>query len=287
MGAINRENVTCYLDSLLFAMFARLGSFEPMLYTTFDDEPRRRLSTLIRLWVNMLRSGKLIQTDITQHLQEALAACGWEDAAKIHQQDTSEAFGFITEKLQLPLLTLEMDIFHEGKDDDKDDHKFINERLLEVAVPADAGQGRAIKLEDCLEEHFNTRVEVVRRLERRDTLHRTNTKSSMMSGLTTVNEGGAMAQHVEIADIPLTSVEGLTESPPQSPSIQPDPLHIGRPRAQSIIRRRIIEDEDGDASDLNRSRSHSSLHKGSVRKEVLMPAWQFFRIIRMAPFYYP
>lgn len=64
LGAENRGNVTCWLDSLLFAMFARLGSFEPILFTNFDDEPRRRLSTLIRLWVNMLRSGKLIQTDL-------------------------------------------------------------------------------------------------------------------------------------------------------------------------------------------------------------------------------
>lgn len=63
-GAENRQGVTCYLDALLFAMFARLGSFEPILYTQFEDEPRRRLSTLIRLWVNMLRTGKLIQTDI-------------------------------------------------------------------------------------------------------------------------------------------------------------------------------------------------------------------------------
>lgn len=63
-GAENRDAVTCYLDSVLFAMFARLGSFEPILYTRFDDEPRRRLSTLIRLWVNMLRMGMLIQTDI-------------------------------------------------------------------------------------------------------------------------------------------------------------------------------------------------------------------------------
>jgi hypothetical protein len=64
LGAENRENVTCYLDALLFAMFARLGSFEPILYKNFDDEPLRRLSTLIRLWVNMLRTGKLIQTDV-------------------------------------------------------------------------------------------------------------------------------------------------------------------------------------------------------------------------------
>ncbi len=71
LGAENREKVTCYLDSLLFAMFGRLQSFEPVLYKTFTDEPRRRLSTLIRLWVNMLRTGKLIQTDIVS-LQKVL-----------------------------------------------------------------------------------------------------------------------------------------------------------------------------------------------------------------------
>jgi hypothetical protein len=66
LGAINRGNVTCYLDALLFAMFARMDNFEPILCTNFEDEdePKRRLSTLIRLWVNMLRTGKLIPTDI-------------------------------------------------------------------------------------------------------------------------------------------------------------------------------------------------------------------------------
>ena len=64
LGSENRGGVTCYIDALLFSMFARLESFEPILYPILDDEPRRRLSTLIRLWVNMLRTGKLIQTDI-------------------------------------------------------------------------------------------------------------------------------------------------------------------------------------------------------------------------------
>jgi hypothetical protein len=63
-GAVNNRGVTCWLDSLLFSMFARLPSFEPILYTIYDDPPRRRLSTLIRLWVNMLRSGMLINTDV-------------------------------------------------------------------------------------------------------------------------------------------------------------------------------------------------------------------------------
>jgi hypothetical protein len=63
LGAENRGNVTCYLDSLLFALFAKLDAFEGMLKTEFTDEPRRKLSTLLRLWVNLVRSGELIHTD--------------------------------------------------------------------------------------------------------------------------------------------------------------------------------------------------------------------------------
>jgi hypothetical protein len=64
LGAENRQSVTCYLDALLFAMFARLESFEAMLYNTFTDQHRKNLAALLRLWVNMLRSGRLITTDI-------------------------------------------------------------------------------------------------------------------------------------------------------------------------------------------------------------------------------
>lgn len=68
LGAVNREGVTCYLDALLFAMFARLGSFEAMLYkNTASKLPIERLATLLRLWVNTLRSGKLITTDIVRY----------------------------------------------------------------------------------------------------------------------------------------------------------------------------------------------------------------------------
>lgn len=63
-----------------------------------------------------------------------------------------------------------MDIYHTGKEEVNDDHKFVNERLLEVAVPEDPGNGSAITLEDCLETYFNNRIEVRRYLERRNTL---------------------------------------------------------------------------------------------------------------------
>jgi len=66
LGAENRELVTCYLDSLLFAMYARLDSFEQILTVEYSDAARKKLVTLLRLWVNMLRNGKLITTDIVR-----------------------------------------------------------------------------------------------------------------------------------------------------------------------------------------------------------------------------
>ncbi|SPQ21628.1 419a408e-6118-47d8-84e2-0f37ae6858fa [Thermothielavioides terrestris] len=160
LGAENRGNVTCYLDSLLFAMFAHLTAFESMLQNDLESEPQRKLAALLRLWVNMLRSGKLIHTDMMEHIQQALADCGWKEAALLEQQDTSEAFAFIADALQLPLLALQVDLFHQGKGD-ADDHKVVHERCLNLAVPPDP-DGKGIKLEDCLEEYFNNKVDVLR-----------------------------------------------------------------------------------------------------------------------------
>jgi hypothetical protein len=309
LGAENRDGVTCYLDALLFSMFARLGSFEPILYTTFDDEPRRRLSTLIRVWVNMLRTGKLIQTDLvsqrrggyrnitdeaaqTKHLQEALAACGWEDAGETQQQDTSEAFGFITEQLQLPLLTLKMDIYHTGKEDEDGDHKFVNERLLEVAVPPDPGEGKTILLEECLEEYFNNRIDVVRGLER------SNTLTSMRSTRSTLDESLGSSSQVET---PGSSWSGpntpnrndsdspflATDSPILRRAISPGGISPGT--GSSIIRRRVItEEEPVDEMEEGGSGSPQETmkrKKSVMRKEVTIPAWQFFSLIRPSPIY--
>jgi hypothetical protein len=67
VGAENRESVTCYIDALLFAMFCSIDAFECMLKADFTTNPsKNNLVTLLRLWVNMLRSGKLIRTDMVR-----------------------------------------------------------------------------------------------------------------------------------------------------------------------------------------------------------------------------
>jgi hypothetical protein len=268
LGAANRQGVTCFLDATLFSMFSRLDSFEAMLYNSFEDVPRNKLAFLLRLWVNLLRSGKLITTDITAVIQNTMAECGWAEARELHQQDASEAFSFITGKLELPLMTLKMDIYHTGKEDSTDDHKFINERLLEVAIPPDpTGDRKEITLEECLEDYFNNRIEVRRYLERRSTINSMRKTSAV---------------HVETVELDgdQSPITPLSPIPSYNTPVRPA---ISRTRAPSIIQERYIPPRnESNYSQLatTETKDSSRSRAGSVRKEVMMPAWQFFSLIR-------
>ncbi|KAF1851180.1 ubiquitin C-terminal hydrolase family protein [Cucurbitaria berberidis CBS 394.84] len=287
LGAINRNMVTCYVDALLFAMFARLDSFEAMLYDNFDDEPRKKLAAVLRLWVNFLRTGQLIQVDLTKHLQESLAKCGWEDAAQVCQQDASEAFTFITGALELPLLTLKMDIYHTGREDKEDDHKFVNERLLEVAIPEQDGD-HVITLEDCLETYFNNRIEVRRYLQRQNTIASIKSREEEESFDLYSEKNETI--HVETlewsgADSPIVATP--TSLGPSTPLSPIRPLD-GRRRADSIFSQRYTRkspetsafDEKKHLEDmLDHSTGGRPRSASLLRKEILMPAWQFFSLI--------
>lgn len=288
-GAINRQAVSCYLDALLFGMFVRLDSFEAMLYDNYTDPKHKRLGGLLRLWVNMLRTGRLITTDITAQIQRALADCGWADAGQCMQQDPSEAFTFITGQLQLPMLTLKMDMFHTGKEDPQDDHKFVNERLLEVAILEAPVEGRSvITLEDCLEHYFNNRIEVKRHLEnqRRNTL-KSEQAPPFFDGYTKADK--EPGTHIEVAEVPETPVAASPAATtpvaetPRTPAERLRPT-LGRKRQDSIFSQRRVELVGIDPEALTKTDSSVSRdglpgRKLSTRTEVLMPAWQFFKLL--------
>ncbi|KAH6652218.1 ubiquitin carboxyl-terminal hydrolase-domain-containing protein [Truncatella angustata] len=271
LGAENRGMVTCYLDALLFAMFAKLEAFECMLTAEeLPGEPQKRLAGLLRLWVNLLRSGKLIHTDMTELIQEALAECGWSDARFVEQQDTSEAFAFITETLQLPLLPLQVDLFHHGKNDEAD-HKVVYERLLNLAVPPDP-DGKGINLEDCLEEYFNAQVDV-----HRDSFDDRKGGRREMTPTPT-------PQTPTAADAPLTpmSTRRWTAHPtPNLPTAQEpqSPTRPHRSRTESIIQRVVLDDKNKAAASETGGLFHRAKRSVSVVKAVTIPAWQFFRLI--------
>ncbi|KAK1835348.1 ubiquitin C-terminal hydrolase [Podospora conica] len=317
LGAENRGAVTCYLDALLFAMFAKLSAFECMLKDNPEyDEGKRKLAFLLRLWVNMLRTGKLIHTDITQEIQETLASCGWRDAELLQQQDTSEAFAFITETLQLPLLALQVDLFHQGEKDE-DDHKVVHERLLNLAIPPDP-EGRGVKLEDCLEEYFNTTVDVLRDTleeKRKDAESRRSIRivsddgespatemGSEVAGstLTTMSsqsaESSQTADKIAVKPVPWASTSSFSQSPLQTPtspfgqrpvdtrgySVRSlDSRPAARSRSASLIQRISV----GDSKVASPSKEKEPLipeegHAApTMATAITIPAWQFFRLI--------
>ncbi|KAK3997546.1 ubiquitin carboxyl-terminal hydrolase 14 [Cladorrhinum sp. PSN332] len=281
LGAENRGNVTCYLDALLFAMFAKLTAFECMLKNDSTDESQRKLAALLRLWVNMLRSGKLIPTDMTQHIQESLAACGWKDAELLEQQDTSEAFGFITETLQLPLLALQVDLFHQGKGD-VDDHKVVHERLLNLAVPPDP-EGKGIKLEDCLEEYFNNKVDVLRdSLDEKKGGDRSLSTPKASILVVAEEETATPTEHLEHAQLQRrwTIQQSPASLSSPSSSFGSPAASVTRNRSTSIIQRIEVKDEEAAPDAASISLRQKAKRTGStIVKAVTIPAWQFYRFI--------
>jgi hypothetical protein len=198
-----------------------------------------------------------------------LKDCGWPEAALLRQQDVSEAFTFITGKLNLPLLTLKMDVYHTGKED-KDDHRIVRERLLEVGIPSPHADGSDVKLEECLEAYFNNQIEVKRHLQRR------NTVQSFRPG--SLEKGNVM--HVETVELRPGSPNSMSAS--SSPPVQRRPINT-RHRAESIFSRRGIDSSETAGPD---KKTHDDIALGgrpraeTIRNEVHMAAWQFFRMIR-------
>jgi hypothetical protein len=209
----------------------------------------------------------------------------------LEQQDTSEAFGFITETLQLPLLVLQVDLFHQGKGD-ADDHKVVHERLLNLAVPPDP-EGKGIKLEDCLEEYFNNKVDVLRdSLEEKKGLEKSVTSPKNTIRIVTEEEApetsednlGSPLQRRWTTQTPMMdSPVSMTGSSFASVS-RADSVQLPRHRSTSIIQRIMVDGEGhptsaeaGDASSLLKLAKKTG---STVVKAVTIPAWQFFKLIR-------
>lgn len=220
----------------------------------------------------------------------------------LEQQDTSEAFNFITETLELPLLSLKVDLFHHGKSDESD-HKVIYERLLNLAVPPDP-DGKGIKLEDCLEEYFNAQVDVLR-----DSLEDKGWAAESPKPVVGIGDKPVMTESpssskptIRLVSDDDSSASGATTPKPETPrapapprratlshaadsgeaegsTSSPPPL---RQRSNTIIQRVLIDEAGRATSETDVPLSPQIQRKGSlVVKAVTIPAWQFFRLMRM------
>jgi hypothetical protein len=234
-----------------------------------------------------------------------LADCGWKEARYLEQQDTSEAFAFITETLQLPLLTLQVDLFHNGKNDDAD-HKVVYERLLNLAVPPDS-EGRGIKLEDCLEEYFNSQVDVLREgpdekktsdgFDQFPAQNSYNSQNTLTSTIRVIETEDSQASDLPMAfpntESQMIEQSNLVASDVHASEIRSNPksqssaaasspiLKPHRSRTESIIQRVVIDRQEQSSDADTGGLFQRAKRKASVVRAVTIPAWQFFKLIRM------
>ncbi|KAJ2812247.1 hypothetical protein H4S07_001530 [Coemansia furcata] len=173
-GAVNSGGTTCYIDSLLMALFGTQHSCDGLLYMRGDlgSEAANQLQAVCRLVVNYLRAGELIDANLVEELRTALHNCGWlcddnghPPANRYTQQDASELYMFLMEKLQMPYLPLEVRMVH-GADDDAADSRMVTQRVLELALiddDSDSLEHPAV-LQSLLERYFfDNRVEQLER----------------------------------------------------------------------------------------------------------------------------
>ncbi|GAV28719.1 hypothetical protein PMKS-002193 [Pichia membranifaciens] len=173
VGMDNYSNTTCYLDSLLVALFYSNTSFDFLLDKTIDpnlspefQQQIERMKIVLRFIVNLLRAGELINSNIMYQLLVALDSLGCDIALSRRQQDSLQIFEFLAESLSLPLLTLKLDIIHTGKLNVNDDLRLIGERSLLISIPSSpASNDNPITLEECLNTYFNNSITVRRHID--------------------------------------------------------------------------------------------------------------------------
>lgn len=151
---------------------------------------------------------------------------------------------------------------------------------MNLAVPPDP-DGKGVKLEDCLEDYFNTTVDVSRdNLEEKGSDDRPllSPRSTIRVVHDDPEEEDEALDHVDGA--PLQRRWTAVDEPQPSSSTPDLERPSARTRSTSIIQRIVLDDQgkptDSDASSL----LQKAKRKGStVVKAVTIPAWQFFRLI--------
>lgn len=159
-------------------------------------------------------------------------------------------------------------------------------------MPADP-EGKGVKLEDCLEEYFNTRVDVSRDgveeekgdrpiLSSRSTIRivTDNPVPAPVPAPDTEEEAEALDQ-VDNEPLPPSFTSAVESSTTNGESSTPDPERPTiRHRSTSIIQRMVLDDEGKPTDPDEENFMQKAKRKGStVVKAVTIPAWQFFRLI--------
>ncbi|KAI9298891.1 cysteine proteinase [Neoconidiobolus thromboides FSU 785] len=157
LGVENAAGTSCYIDTILFAMYSHETTFDCLLQSKkLQDKLSESLQTLCRFFVNLLRSNLLVRAEIVESIRKKLIECGW-GTNKYSQEDAGEFFLFLCNLFQLPYLPFNLQLIHGAKLDPKLDTKLIEDRILPLSLPElnpNNSTKRFITIEDLLLDYF-------------------------------------------------------------------------------------------------------------------------------------
>jgi hypothetical protein len=126
---------SCYLDAVVFGMYARSSAFDRLLDAPLPSAPQRRVQRALLEAVTRLRAGQLVPAALMHHLRWCLADAGAvpRRGQLRAQQDASEFFLALLDLLQAPVLPWRVLLHHGGVATASDDG-LISERMLELCT---------------------------------------------------------------------------------------------------------------------------------------------------------
>jgi hypothetical protein len=141
---------TCYLDSLLFALFAQINAFDYLLLKAIPNKEVSIMQMHLRFFVTRMRKSKAIMAHQVKALFDAMKKSGWNGRPG-SQEDVVELLAWFMSVFESPTIALTESIYHGGESDMSSDERVSAERFLSLPIP----EGKdLISLEELVQAYF-------------------------------------------------------------------------------------------------------------------------------------
>lgn len=142
---------TCYIDSLLIAMFYKTSCLENMLRTDPKNSYFIYLQEIIKTkFVDQIRKKVSVTADIMNEIRNFANICGWKNGSYhqlLEQQDVSEFYIFLTSNMDTMPIEIQRQTITEALKNENDIGRIESLPYISLAVPVlDSDQEVSVKM---------------------------------------------------------------------------------------------------------------------------------------------
>ena len=138
---------TCYIDSLLMALFYTKSHIDGILTNRPKDDKYIYIQEYIKMeFIERVRNNKSVLFNVMNNLRYVLIECGWKDLDEfIDQQDVSEFYTFLADIFNITVIEMKRHTFYSTQDDRESDIEKIP--FIPLSIPFDHNLNKPINTE--------------------------------------------------------------------------------------------------------------------------------------------